>query len=212
LRFFQKFGVQTKHFVDTLFSVQCLAVANKGTLFLNERTGGEVEEGDRGWRWYLCNPGTASWEMVREACIPGHVLSQARLTYTCPTTDSSNSPHRPRTQPPISHLPFHMRDICDTIEARSRKILLLKLTIFTYERITGFNFTASRALWKKCRFYILGILIPPKIIYMLETTSCRIFINKWKILKLFNDFDNKFLWGSNITQIFYVNESFYYYI
>lgn len=55
------------------------------------RTCGEVEEGVRGvamagweWRWYLCNPGTASWEMVREAraCIPGHVPSQARLTYT----------------------------------------------------------------------------------------------------------------------------------
>jgi len=56
---------------------------------------------------------------------------------------------------------------------------------------------------KKCRFYILRILIPPKTIYMLEAT-CRIFINKWKILKLFNDFDNKFLWGSNITQIFFI--------
>lgn len=76
-----------RRLADALFSTRYLAGVNTGTPFrqaenvLRSRRrkieGGEDGDGGGTGSRYLCNPGTASWEMVREAqaCIPGHVLS-----------------------------------------------------------------------------------------------------------------------------------------
>lgn len=155
-------SIRRRYPVDVLFSVQYLAAVNIGTLFLNEERvakskkefgGGDSGDGDG---TYVCNPGTASWEMVRktQTCIPGHVLSQARLTYTY-TLAQRLIARIPRIDLVHNHqfrIFLRMCDICNTTGARSWKILRLKLTTFIRETIVSFNFTALRTLWKNVSF------------------------------------------------------------
>lgn len=153
---------------------------NAGMVF-RQRTCCEVEDGDRWW-WrrekeeepkgengYLCNPGTAPWEMVREAraCIPGHVLAHgARHGFTvhlhklARRIDRSLAhPARDRspTQPPISWPrtnPPQNCDICDIVETRGRKMFRSKRNeAFAYKENGRWFFTvfASRAFWELLR-------------------------------------------------------------